>query len=136
MKKNCIILFSLIFLISSCILDEWDRRFIIINHSNARIYVDYSLDTVPVYPSKNYTQKIFDTSIVKGDSTFLTAGKPTWPKFIEHSKYKKITLFIFDADLLSEKINLDSLIDKKQYKSLIFNGEQLEKLNWHVTIED
>lgn len=129
--------FIILLLFSSCIFDPGgDDRLKIINRTNYQFSVYYNTDSIPEYPSVNATEIYLMDSVIVDDTISLTTyNRKPWPLFFERSKNKKLNLFIYNLDSL-KAYGIDTLIKRKIYRKLEYSEQELDNLDWTITIQN
>lgn len=132
-----IYLILILFLLFGCIEPAGDDRLRIVNHTNYELAYSYNTDIIPRYPSVIDAGIYFDHPVKINDTVkvFEYDHKP-WHWFFEKSKNKKINLFIYNLDSLKVYRNIDTLIKRKIYRKFEYSEQEINKLNWIVTIEN
>ncbi|KUG08095.1 hypothetical protein [Solirubrum puertoriconensis] len=125
---------ALLFL-SSCIIDYYDSRLLIINQNSSPVCVETFPDTIPNSKEMNYPEYYLTHIISPLDSAAqMMPGKEGWIDEVHFSNNRKLNIFIYNADSVRAYHSMDSLNRNKRYKRISLSLEELERLNWHVTI--
>lgn len=107
----------------------------IVNECNSEIVCDYSLDSLPDYPSINHTDFYLSRSIGKNQVQILTKfGEDAWEECINGDDRKQLSIFAYQTDSLRKYGSIDSLKKYMIYKRLEYTVADLERLDYKLNI--
>lgn len=127
-------------LLYRCVIDTFDMKLKIVNHTSETIFVDLSKD-------KSFNAHPISIDTVKGDTLWnyirwvpsldslenIPPSLGSWESFINKKCHDStLTIFIFDKKLL-KSVSPDSLVSNQLYsKKHSYKVKDLEKLNWRI----
>lgn len=138
MKKELatiVFIFLLTLNLLSC--DYYDGRLEIINKTDETIVFEYDNDTVLEVPSVNKKEYFLSNKIEPGDTNrvVLMGSTQAWPWFVAEKPDSTLRIYVFNHDLVVNS-DWDSLRANKLYKKrLDYNLDDLNSMDWKITIE-
>lgn len=121
--------------IPACIYDPGDSFLYIVNRTQADVYI-IGRKTELLSKDSKYDGQAFLNSPLALDDTLEVAqsGPNGWKNIIKETQGGKIRLYVFSSDDLKVYKGNDTLIKKKKYKMVTLSREDLDSLNWVVTL--
>jgi len=113
----------------------------LVNRSGRAVSILYSNGTQTPISENNVAYFTSDYQIAQPDSViYITTlgNNNAWHKYIEESKTKTLSFYIFETDTLkkyNDVYSMDNLIKQHKYfKLLCYSENELKKTNWKIVL--
>lgn len=115
--------------------DYYDHRLVVINKSEHPISAEDFRNLYPRAEDFNSADYYIETEILpNAKGNLMKSGRNAWQASVESNSNKKLNLFVFNTDTLRKYNDMDYVLDNKLYSVYSFTLEELENMNWEVTV--